>query len=362
MSADYPFESLYSIQGVLLVPFISVGLMLFLLGFYVLLFGMVVYFSCTRQDMANRKLHLGWMTSLFVLSVSSAILGANVTVNEAIFGFQAAVAHDDAPLRLWMTSSVYHIIVQILSGVLYILAKCSSSRYTLEYIDSHSLRARMQLYRYSILWGSTKRALAIPVMALFATNVIGLIGVLMDVIRILRNSTQDTSLSGTILFQAHFIASAVNSFLLSLMIAGRIWWLSQEPRHAMGCQIVRRYKKIVSMVIESGFMYSATLIAHLAIRQSLSSLGFGLDLFLAAALMVGIAPTLIILRTSLGLTESAVPDCQIISTLRFGEPPAGTAGEQSEAHAITVDFQQGTLSGCGYSEAHKLERSDAATI
>ncbi|ESK83676.1 hypothetical protein Moror_2155 [Moniliophthora roreri MCA 2997] len=348
MSADYPFESLYSIQGVLLVPFISVGLMLFLLGFYVLLFGMVVYFSCTRQHMANRKLHLGWMTSLFVLSVSSAILGANVTVNEAIFGFQAAVAHDDAPLRLWMTSSVYHIIVQILSGVLYILANCIADA--------------VLLYRYSILWGSTKRALAIPVMALFATNVIGLIGVLMDVIRILRNSTQDTSLSGTILFQAHFIASAVNSFLLSLMIAGRIWWLSQEPRHAMGCQIVRRYKKIVSMVIESGFMYSATLIAHLAIRQSLSSLGFGLDLFLAAALMVGIAPTLIILRTSLGLTESAVPDCQIISTLRFGEPPAGTAGEQSEAHAITVDFQQGTLSGCGYSEAHKLERSDAATI
>ncbi|EEB95085.1 hypothetical protein MPER_06003, partial [Moniliophthora perniciosa FA553] len=202
-----------------------------------------------------------------------------------VIGF-AAVAHDDAPLRRWMTSSVYHIVVQILSGVLYILAKYGSGGYTLDYVDSHSLNTRMQLYRYSVLWGSTKRVLVIPVMALFGTNVIGLVGILMDVINILRNSTQDTSLPGTVLFQAHFIANAINSFLLSLMIAGRIWWLSREPRHAMGCQIVRRYKRIVSMVIESGSMYSATLIAHLAIRQSLSSLGFGLDLFLVAALMV----------------------------------------------------------------------------
>uniref|UniRef100_A0A0W0FNC2 Uncharacterized protein n=1 Tax=Moniliophthora roreri TaxID=221103 RepID=A0A0W0FNC2_MONRR len=79
-------------------------------------------------------------------------------------------------------------------------------------------------------------------------------------------------------------------------------------------------------------------------------------------LMVGIAPTLIILRSSLGLTESAVPDSQMISTLRFGEPPAAIeTGPNSEVRS--VDLQQGNANDESSDlEALKIKHSDVTTV
>ncbi|EEB88944.1 hypothetical protein MPER_13020 [Moniliophthora perniciosa FA553] len=151
---------------------------------------------------------------------------------------------------------------------------------------------------------------------------------------------------------AYLITNAVNNFLLTLIIAGRIWWLSREPRKLMGHEVDGRYKNVVAMVVESGFLYSASLVVEVSATQSFSNLGFGLDLSPVTALMVGIAPTLIILRSSLGLSESAVPNSRMLSTLRFGEPPAAVeAGQHSEVR--TVNLQQGSVGSSGNLEACK---------
>ncbi|EEB92719.1 hypothetical protein MPER_08732, partial [Moniliophthora perniciosa FA553] len=123
MGTRYPFRSLYTIQGVLLVPFVSVGLTLLLLGFYVLLFGIVATILCVRKSNGKKKIHLFWMTTLFILSFSSAALRAGQIINDAILGFNAAVTNDTLPLRHWMTH-VPNKIVEVVSGALYILANC----------------------------------------------------------------------------------------------------------------------------------------------------------------------------------------------------------------------------------------------
>ncbi|EEB95341.1 hypothetical protein MPER_05700, partial [Moniliophthora perniciosa FA553] len=143
MANDFPFEAIYSIQGVLLAPFVSVGLTLFLLGFYVLLFGMVVYFLFARRDMVNRKLHLGWVIVLFMLSVSSSLFEISLTLREATLAFYAASTKDTDPLGDWESSpiEVPKLAPDIISGMFYVLAKCVVNKILRPNPDSYKTAA-----------------------------------------------------------------------------------------------------------------------------------------------------------------------------------------------------------------------------
>uniref|UniRef100_A0A0W0FV92 Integral membrane protein n=1 Tax=Moniliophthora roreri TaxID=221103 RepID=A0A0W0FV92_MONRR len=348
MSHDVSFESVYSIQSVLLSPFISVGLILFLLGFYVLLFGMVVYFLLTRQNMINRKLHLGWVIVLFALSVSATLFGAGVILRETALAFHAASTQDLNPLEEWIfvPLKASRSVPEALSGILYVLANCIA--------DS------ILLYRCFVIWESRKRVIIVPLLVLLATNVMGLIGHIVFYVGMSMVQYELSTRTDTVNV-AYSIANTVNTLLLTLMIAGRIWWRTRDARRFMGQEVGRTYKRIILVLVESGFMYSASLIVDQSLIQSASSLGFALNLNGVMSLMVGIAPTLIILRTSLGLTENAVPDSRMISTLRFGDPPAAATNDGQNSAVHGVDLEQGTTSTSDDQEAPKIERSDASS-
>uniref|UniRef100_A0A0W0FTM8 Uncharacterized protein n=1 Tax=Moniliophthora roreri TaxID=221103 RepID=A0A0W0FTM8_MONRR len=347
MANSFPFESIYSIQGVLLAPFVAVGLALFLLGFYILLFGLVVYFLCVRHTGAKRKLHLWWMTTLFVLSLSSALMDMGLEIHTSALGFQTATTQDLDPLLDWVTINLSNIVLNFLPCILYALASCIADM--------------ILPYRLFVLWDSVRPIIFIVAMlVLFLTNAVGFVGGVTYAVGCFPNQPLSVFIKGADIITGYFIANAINTFLLTFIIAGRIWWLSREPRRLMGREVDRRYNRIIAMVVESGLLYSASVVVHVSTRQSLSTLGFPLNLSGLVYLMVGIAPTLIILRTSLGLTESAIPDSRMISTLRFGEPPAATeAGQSSDLR--TVGFQQGPLGGSDDLEAHKVERSEMST-
>ncbi|ESK90154.1 hypothetical protein Moror_7776 [Moniliophthora roreri MCA 2997] len=323
-SLELNSESLYSSKSILLGPFISVGLMLFLLGIYVLLFVLVLYFLFGRATNAiKRKLHLAWVTPLFLLSVSSTVMKGVSIIKQGTVTLSVVSISPKGQMSAWEYTSV----LDLLAGVFYVLANCIADA--------------ILLYRCFVIWGpmTRNRIFVFPLMALvFLTNAIGLIGF------ILGSITTVARLGGDIT-TGYFIANAVNTFLLTPTVAGRIWWLSREPRRIMGTQIERKYDRIIGMVVESGLLYSASLIIYVVIRQN-----HGPELFPLVGLMVGIAPTLIILGSSLGLFKSAVPGSRImISTLRFAEPLAG--GDSSEA--LNANLRGDIDSNIG--EAHKAE-------
>ncbi|EEB90623.1 hypothetical protein MPER_11144 [Moniliophthora perniciosa FA553] len=348
MANGFSFESIYSIQGVLLGPFVSVGLTLLLLGFYVLLFGMVVYFLFTRQNMVNRKLHLGWVITLFVLSVSSALLHAGTILREAALGFHAASTKDAGPLKEWeyIPLKASHLVPDVFSRMFYVLANCIADG--------------ILLYRCFIVWESRRHVIIVPLLVICATNAFGLAEDLAYWVAV--GMGQHKLFSQTVYLSTGYeIANAVNTLLLTVMITGRIWWMTQDTGKFMGQEIELTHRRIILVLIESGFLYSASLIANVSITQSLSSSGFGLDLNGMILLMVGIAPTMIILRTSLGLTESAVPDAQMISTLRFGDPPTAATtngGQNPEVHSVDLEQGAASRSASDDQEAPKIERSD----
>ncbi|KAI3601271.1 hypothetical protein WG66_013299 [Moniliophthora roreri] len=324
MSNTIPFESIYSIQGALLGPFVIVGLILFLLGFYVLLFGMAIYFLLTRRNMVNKRLHLGWVIALFVLSVSSALFEAGINLREAALAFHAVSTQDTRPLEEWefVPFKASRLVPDTFSRMFYVLANCIA--------DS------ILLYRCFIIWGSRKHVIIVPLLVLLATNAFGLVAHSLY-LAAAGMDRRELLLQSISLTTGYTIANAVNTPLLTVMIAGRIWWMTRDARKFMRQEIKRTHQRIILILVESGFMYSASL--------SVNSLCSGLTLDGVVYLVVGIAPTLIILRTSLRLTESAVPDPRMISTLQFGVSPAAAAtngGQNSEAH--TMDPEQGTAS------------------
>ncbi|ESK91991.1 hypothetical protein Moror_10357 [Moniliophthora roreri MCA 2997] len=348
MANEFSFESLYSIQGVLLVPFVSVGLMLFLLGFYILLFGMVVYFLFTRRNMANRRLHLVWVILLFILSALSSLFDAAMILREATLAFHAASTKDTGPLEDWETipAKASNLILEIFAKMFYFFANCIADG--------------ILLYRCFIVWESGKGVIIVLLLVILATNAFGLIGRILYLVAVGMGQDELFSLSADLNI-GYTIANAVNTPLLTVMIASRIWWVTRDARKFLGQEIERTYKRIILVLIESGFIYSASLIANVSVVQSASSLDFGLDLNGVTYLMVGIAPTLIILRTSLGLTKSAVPDARMISTLRFGDPPAAATNDGQNSAVHGVDLEQGTISTSNDREAPKIERSDTST-
>ncbi|KAI3608908.1 hypothetical protein WG66_011030 [Moniliophthora roreri] len=280
------------------------------------------------------------MITLFILSFSSALLHMGTTIHIAILGFQVATTQDLNPLLDWTSpSNVADKALGLVFYILYILANCIADM--------------ILLYRCFVLWNSMRPIFIVALVILFLTNVTGFIRV------VLLHTLPAVHLQTlSMIHLAYFIANAINTTLLTLATAGQIWWSSREARRLLGHEVDRRYKRVVAMVIESGFLYTASLVAEVSVSQSASSLGFELELFPLVALMAGIAPTLIILRSSLGSSESAVPDSRIISSLRFGGPPPVEASQGSEV--CTVDIQFDPVNEGGDLEAPKIERDDAA--
>ncbi|ESK83524.1 hypothetical protein Moror_4855 [Moniliophthora roreri MCA 2997] len=330
MSNEFAFESIYSVQGVLLVPFVSVGLTLLFLGFYILLFGMVIYFMRTRSNMANSKFHLGCMITLFILSVSSALLGASIVLREAVLGFHAASTKDIEPLMDWeMPNNTLHLVLDAFHGISYVLA--------------NTIADGILLYRCFLIWESKKQIFIIPFLICLCTNVMGFIGHV--VFYAAAGAYQyELAMSANTVDEVFLIANAANTTLLTLMIAGRIWWRTRNARTYLDQATERTYKRIILVLIESGFIYSASLITNVVIIHSASSLGYGLGLNSVIALMVGIAPTLIMLRTSLGWAESAVHESRMVTALQF-EPSrvsASATNSDQTSGVRSLDLERGS--------------------
>jgi len=89
--------------------------------------------------------------------------------------------------------------------------------------------------------------------------------------------------------------------LVTGLTAGRIWWIGRQARAHMKPDMRARYATNISMIVESGVIYSAGILTYLilgAIPFTLPAQDPSVEML---AQIVGIVPTLIIVRVGLGL-------------------------------------------------------------
>ncbi|KAJ7288049.1 hypothetical protein C8J57DRAFT_505489 [Mycena rebaudengoi] len=173
------------------------------------------------------------------------------------------------------------------------------------------------IYRCYVIWSSSrfkKRIIAVPVVLLLATTVLGLVtaNVMMS------TSIGTQSIVGLI---AMGFAIATNMVLTGLT-AGRIWWTRRDLQIVGETKVVKRCDTAVTMIIESGVAYLLVGTLYIILYSipvsstSTSNILWNSAISSACGQLLGsIIPMVVIVRISLGRSETPAEEPQIGVTM-----------------------------------------------
>ncbi|KAJ7579905.1 hypothetical protein C8J56DRAFT_1169693 [Mycena floridula] len=90
------------------------------------------------------------------------------------------------------------------------------------------------------------------------------------------------------------------------LTAGRIWWITEKAQALLSEQTKKRYNTATAVILESGIIYPLLLLVVVIIAFAFGG-SLGNSVFIGLIYqVVGIAPTLIIVRVGLGVTHDNV--------------------------------------------------------
>ncbi|KAJ6564572.1 hypothetical protein B0H19DRAFT_80533 [Mycena capillaripes] len=164
------------------------------------------------------------------------------------------------------------------------------------YAINNTIADGLLIYRCYVVWNHDWRVIVFPVILLIASTACGF----------------DVFMDAT----PQFAVILATNFLATGLTAGRIWWISHYCREYLGTATQRRYTFAIVVAVESGLLYSATILAFLIVI-SFPSLLYTLEepLIQIVTQVMGIAPTLIIVRVGLGVAvEDSLSTCRTKTT------------------------------------------------
>ncbi|ESK84179.1 hypothetical protein Moror_16982 [Moniliophthora roreri MCA 2997] len=310
-----------STRLIIVVPMLNLSVMYFVYGLYVLLFCTCIYMMRNRQqgnERRNWSLYLSLTVALFVFSTAFVVVYTIDAVYQAFIFFTAVKAQDYQLLvDYWMFSAELIVATSLkmfLAILLNITAEC------------------MLIHRCYLIWGFQKWV-AIPlIVASVITNVAGLVGTTIDTIGD-SNSASNLALydvGGDITLAYQIALSPAMNSILTLLTAGRIWWIHRQVR-----AYIRKDKLIYSIlriILESGSLYPVLSIVGLVLRNTTTSHTLPLDFFPLVTLSAGIAPTLIMVRTK--LSENVVRLEDQVSGICFASRSAPREGTTTVSRVL----------------------------
>ncbi|KAJ7816062.1 hypothetical protein B0H14DRAFT_1397607 [Mycena olivaceomarginata] len=260
-------------------------------GIYSVLFYQSVQVLLSRRT-PNYKLHLGWMTTLFLLS----------TIHIAL-AYAWAFITDTADTAIYELFSLKNPLpVLYLPGdppSVHRIGILLKIRYTL----ANALADFIIIYRCYVIWGRRWRPVAFLAIAYVLTCIGGLLGLLP-----LSGNAERAGMAvciGTVFF---------TNVLGAGLAAGRIWWISRRAATFLGSRSRKKYLDLTAILLESGLMYPAALALLIIVYLIPTTPVVSVLIVLAACYhIVGIAPTLIIVRVGLGVSTDDVDRCVTIS-------------------------------------------------
>ncbi|TFY59873.1 hypothetical protein EVG20_g7627 [Dentipellis fragilis] len=103
----------------------------------------------------------------------------------------------------------------------------------------------------------------------------------------------------TSVFSTAGYALALGTTVVTTMLtAGRIWWVSKELKRNLKADAGHMYRSAIVMIVESGAIYSSGVLISLIVNQTAPNYE-SISAF-AIGPLIGIAPTLIIVRVGMG--------------------------------------------------------------
>ncbi|KAK7473118.1 hypothetical protein VKT23_001219 [Stygiomarasmius scandens] len=331
MGVSIAESSIFAVEIAVLGPVISLALALTVLGFYILLFAMSTYFLSKHKSVFRRRLHLVWTTTLFFITTFGAIINAASGIMDTVIMYTAVRTQDFQP---FIEYSTHDNTQTAILGITYTFL-----------IVANVIADSVLIHRCYLVWGSRKWVLILPILASTVINSVGLAAAGMRT-----KGKADTSIESNfqlynkgIHYQlAFYYANAVVNFILTLMIAGRIWWVGRQTQASLGYSRESRilndkYMAIIAISLECGILYPIALIVHAAVEGNTDKISIPVNLTPVVIQFAGIAPTLIIVRTCFGnsITEKIVSSQNTTSsTLRY-DSSLGSSRNIPNIHSIT---------------------------
>ncbi|KAF9264048.1 hypothetical protein L218DRAFT_863989 [Marasmius fiardii PR-910] len=164
----------------------------------------------------------------------------------------------------------------------------------------------MYIYRLYIIWDRSVRIVIVPIIFLLGFSVSGYVSTwLLTRIKTGQNPF-DTHVQLPTCAVIGYAFTFCTNVVVTGLIAGRIWWNGRQVSEILGKVHGRRYNRAMAIIIESGAIFSASLL----VLMVLYSLKFNAVVCYPRPLYTGIAPTLIIVRAGLGYSVEDQLDCQ----------------------------------------------------
>ncbi|KAJ8073793.1 hypothetical protein PM082_012071 [Marasmius tenuissimus] len=181
------------------------------------------------------------------------------------------------------------------------------------YVLSNFVAHIILISRCFLVWGQRWRIIVIPAILSVACNAAGLVTA--ATVEHFRPTGSYSMFSlratgGTPLLITFIAVDLFINVLLTLMLAGRIFVITRTTREILGSNVRTMYHSLVVIIIESGMLYPITLILLPALA---STAGMNIVAF-SLVQIVGITPTLVIVRVGLGNHVEDVQSC--LETMR----------------------------------------------
>ncbi|THU89568.1 hypothetical protein K435DRAFT_969017 [Dendrothele bispora CBS 962.96] len=251
---------------------VTTGVQLFLYGMYIPLFGVCIHVIRKRKR-GNYKLHITLTTALFILCTTTVILNL-INVAEAV--------------KMEMPTNLAMIGVYMLANV------CADL---------------IMLQRCYVIWGANIYIIVIPFIGLCINFAFG-VSVL---------AYKSTYL---VVF---FIMTLVENIILTSLTAGKIFWINHEAGIILGSAVQTRYRMIAAMIMESSILYSTAIIAGVVSIYARNVLASEIAVN-SQTQLVGIAPTLLVVRVGLGIdVKDVIGSVKVIS---MAQSQTHTLGEE----------------------------------
>ncbi|KAJ8083100.1 hypothetical protein PM082_008968 [Marasmius tenuissimus] len=313
-------------------PVSTLTVLFFLYGIHVVISGLAIHVLLVRRDgrgASASKLYLPCTIALLVLITVYAGLNAWEYSREASIQFGAASTKDYGPFRTFLFGDfgkiAWSTTVSMISNFMNVIADT------------------MLIHRCYVIWNSNKLVLCPLVFIAFVLNGIDLACIVADAVGLSNPSGGIITAKAFSIDHATLVAIAFFQLVLAFMTGGRIWWITRRAQKLTGQSANTTYTTIVSIILESGFLYAATLIGY-AIYEFLSQGATNglvpFDPTIAVVPMSGLAPTLVIVRVAYHKSVDSVQ--QMMTTLQFAEGREDEQQSESTAAGQTpVDIRGG---------------------
>uniref|UniRef100_A0A0W0G3R4 Uncharacterized protein n=1 Tax=Moniliophthora roreri TaxID=221103 RepID=A0A0W0G3R4_MONRR len=167
------------------------------------------------------------------------------------------------------------------------------------------------IWRCYLLWGQRKKVIIVPALLCVATNVFPVVALIQASLNISSGIfARDMPNSQEFRNYAVFLLGALfTNLLLTVLLAARILYISRKVMKYTGKDVNKMYRTAFATTLESGLLYPVVLIPvssivlrelpWLTITSESTLLAIARD---SLHQVVGIAPTLVIVRMSLGIS------------------------------------------------------------